>query len=406
MAQSNFTSINDLVFPFRNYVLALPGWYPTWTDALPGDFNQRHIIAASHQTPQIVLYVGKDQSGTVKKIEVRYHQLAKNVIEVCVLYPKNRVEFLDKFQSNLFFFRLFNKYAALIKKRWGAPKLLHSYIVVRGGVAGWLLARKWRLPFVLTENWTIYYPEDPGYLLKRDKVFKWAVNRVYDNMARFLPVTNNLNDRVQTLLKKVPFTVVPNVVETEIFFYKDKSPSRGFRFVHVSTMLYQKNPQGLLRSFKAFHDLHPKATLLMVGPYPDDVKKYATALGFTDEAVRFTGAVAYKKVAELLHSSDALVLFSRYENLPCVILEALCCGMPVISTSVGGIAEVIDNENGLLIEPENEKALRKALIAMYTQHENYDLKKIAETAFAKFSYEAVGKQINAVYDEVLGNTNL
>ena len=95
MAQSNFTTLNDLVFPFNKYVLALPGWYPTWVDPSPGDFNQRHIIGASLHTPQIVLFIGKDTSGTIKKTEVRYNQLSKHVIEIIVLYPKSRVEFLD-----------------------------------------------------------------------------------------------------------------------------------------------------------------------------------------------------------------------------------------------------------------------------------------------------------------------
>lgn len=400
MAQSNFTTINDLVFPFKNYVLALPGWYPSWLDPLPGDFNQRHIIAASIHTPQIVLYIGKDQSGTLKKTETRYNQVTKHVIEIIVLYPKNNVQVLDKLQSNVFFLRLLNKHASLIKERWGPPQLLHSYIVIRGGLAGWLLAKKWKIPFVLTENWTIYYPEDPGYLPGRNRAFRWTVKQVFKNVTRFLPVTNNLNERVSSLLRKVPFNVVPNVVETGTFYYKEKVKNSTFRFIHVSTMIYQKNPHGLLRGFKAFHDLHPQSSLVMVGPYPEEVKAFATGLGFIKNAVQFTGAVTYQKVAELLYAADALVLFSRYENLPCVILEALCCGMPVISTPAGGIAEVINNDNGILVENENEDQLIKALVTLYNQYENYDRKKIAESAFATFSYEAVGQQINTVYKEI------
>ncbi len=407
MAQSNYTTINDLVFPFKNYVLALPGWYPTWLDPLPGDFNQRHIIAAGLQMPQIVLYIGKDQSGMVKKVETRFNQLSKTVIEIRVIYPSLKNNYLDAFNSNLTFFRLLNKFSSLIKKRWGPPILLHSYIVIRGGLAGLLLSKKWKLPFVLTENWTIYYPEDPGYLPRRNKFFRWTVNKVYNNLTRFLPVTQNLQAKVTGLIKEVPYTVIPNVVETGTFYLKEKPAANGtFRFIHVSTMIYQKNPEGLLRGFKAFNLQHPKTLLLMVGPYEDKVLQYARQLGLGEDVVKFTGAVPYKKVAELLFSAEALVLFSRYENLPCVILEAFCCGIPVISTKVGGIAEVINNENGILITNEKEDELIEAFTTLYSGYNNYNREKIASAAFTKFSCEAVGQQINQVYEDVLSNNKL
>lgn len=400
MAASNPTTISDLVFPFTDYVLALPGWYPTWLDPMPGDFNQRHIIAASLQTPQIVLYIGKDHTGTLRKVDARYCQLTAKVLEICVVYPKNNFELLDSVQSQVIFLKLLFKYAALIKSRWGLPKLLHSYIAIRGGLAAWLLAKKWNLPFVLTENWTIYYVEDPGFLPNRNPIFRWAVKQVYKNVAHFLPVTQNLNQRVQQLVTPVPSTVVPNVVQTAIFHYEERKKDEVFRFVHVSVMTYQKNPEGLLRGFKAFHQLHPQAGLLMVGPYPAGVHAYALELGLTANIVQFTGAVAYTKVAEYLHTGDCLILFSRYENLPCVILEALCCGMPVISTAVGGIAEVINENNGILVESQNEEEFARALAKLYTTYKEYDAKKIAESAYALFSYEAVGNQINNVYRQL------
>lgn len=402
MAQSNFTTLNNLVFPFKNYVLALPGWYPTWVDPLPGDFNQRHIVAASLHTPQIVLFINKDVSGTVKNTEVRYNQLSKQVIEIIVLYPKSNVEFIDPVKSGIYFLNLLRKYATFIKRRWGPPILMHSYIVVKGGIEGLILSKRWGLPFILTENWTIYYPNDPGYLSKRGKGFKWAVHRVFGGVKYFLPVTNDLYRKTANLLKNVPYTVIPNVVDTETFNLHDKTISNNFRFVHISTMIYQKNPHGLLRGFKTVLEEHPHATLLMVGSHPAEVKDYAAALGFTEKNVRFTGAVPYKKVAEFLMSSDALVLFSRYENLPCVILEALCCGVPVISTNVGGIAEVIDEHNGILVEEGSEMQLMSAFSEMITRYPTFDREQISANGISKYSYEAVGRRIHSVYQQVAG----
>jgi glycosyltransferase involved in cell wall biosynthesis len=292
-------------------------------------------------------------------------------------------------------------YSKIIRKKFGKPSLLHSYIVMRGGLAGLLLSKRWKVPFILTENWTIYYPADPGYLEKRNFMFRWLVKKVFKKVKRFLPVTENLRLQSAKLVGSVPSTIIPNVVETGIFNYKSSPVNSVFRIIHISTMEYQKNPEGLLRCFKRFNEEFSGTFLQMVGPYPPEVGKYAASIGLNDTKVEFTGAVPYTTVAEMLKKSDILVLFSRYENLPCVILEAFCAGLPVISTGVGGIAEVINNSNGILIDSENEQQLFESLCSIYRNYKTYyDRGAISREATEKFSYEAVGRMINDVYRKV------
>jgi|GEM_PF-253568 len=401
MVESNASSIGQLVFPYKQYVLALPGWYPTWLDPYPGDFNQRHIVAASQHIPQIVLYIGKDQTGTLATTQIKFNQLTPRVIEIYVVYPLGSLKIIEGARSNIIFWQLLHKYARLIEGHWGKPLLLHSYIVLKGGLAGMLLKRKWHIPLLLTENWTIYYPTDPGYLLKRTLLFQTIVKRIYASLDMFLPVTQNLNQQVNKLLNGPPFTIVPNVVDTNTF-YVDKSIVRPavFQFVHVSTMIYQKNPEGLLTSFKALLEAGFKATLLMVGPYPASVYQYARQLQLSGN-VTFTGGVHYQQVALFIKQSHALVLFSRYENLPCVILEALCAGLPVLCTRVGGVSEVINESNGLIIESEDEAALLKSMQHLIDNYGQYNSRAIAGNANQRFSYQVVGYQINQAYTTLL-----
>jgi glycosyltransferase involved in cell wall biosynthesis len=135
----------------------------------------------------------------------------------------------------------------------------------------------------------------------------------------------------------------------------------------------------------------------MVGPYPYDVLKYARTIGLNASLVHFTGPVKYEEVALLLNQSNAFVLFSRYENLPCVVLEALCCGLPAISTAVGGLAEVIDIENGILLENENEEQLADALQQVFINYSNYNRENISAKATGQYNFQQVGKLINEVY---------
>ncbi|MEJ7681189.1 MAG: glycosyltransferase family 4 protein [Segetibacter sp.] len=328
MAEKYYSEIKNVQLSSKNYVLVVPGWYPTWQDQFTGDFNQRQVKAAGIHMPQVVLHIVKDQAQTLTDVEIRYKQLTENIVEITVMYPEKKNRWVDSVYSNLIYVHLLYTYADIIKKRWGIPLLIHSYIVIRGGLGGLLLSGKFKIPFILSEHWTIYYPEDPGYLLKRNFIFRWMVKIIFKNVNRFLPVTKSLQQQVYKLLKPIPSKIIPNAVETEFFFYEEDAVKEdSFRFVHISTMVYQKNPEGLLRGFKKFYELYNNSCLWMVGPYPEEVFKYARKIGLHENAVHFTGSVSYKEVAEILKRSHALVLFSRYENLPCVILEALCCGV-------------------------------------------------------------------------------
>ncbi len=401
MAERYYPQIEDVHLPPAKYVLVLPGWYPTWQDPFAGDFNQRHVRAAGIHMPQVVLYISKDQTQKLTKTETRYNQLTENIIEIIVIYPQKNDKWFDTVYSNLIYLRLLYYYARIIKKKWGKPLLIHSYIVIRGGLGGMLLGKKWKIPFILSEHWTIYYPEDPGYLQRRNLLFRWTVKKIFEKAKLFLPVTKSLQQQVSALFKPLPSAIIPNVVETKFFHYKeDDVKENGFRFVHVSNMVDQKNPKGLLRGFKRFIEIHTGSCLWMVGPYPEAIWEYAASINLSDDVVHFTGPVSYQAVAEILRLSKALVMFSHYENLPCVILESLCCGLPVISTNVGGIAEVIDVYNGILINSGDEEQLTAAFIKMVTLYKNYDRQSISDSATNLFSYHAVGSLFYSAYNTV------
>jgi glycosyltransferase involved in cell wall biosynthesis len=98
-----------------------------------------------------------------------------------------------------------------------------------------------------------------------------------------------------------------------------------------------------------------------------------------------------------MESSHALVLFSNYENLPCVIVEALACGLPVISTRVGGISEHINAERGILIERGDEAGLQDAFEYMASHIHSYDKSALRTYALERFSNEAVAAAFMELY---------
>ena len=92
----------------------------------------------------------------------------------------------------------------------------------------------------------------------------------------------------------------------------------------------------------------PDATLVIAGDGRDRLGLERAAAGLN---VRFLGTVAHDKMIDLLNAADALVLYSSREALPMVVLEALACNVPVISSPVGEIPQVIRNGvNGVLAQ--------------------------------------------------------
>ena len=84
--------------------------------------------------------------------------------------------------------------------------------------------------------------------------------------------------------------------------------------------------------------------------------------------VRFTGFAPHPQVPAVLRHIDLLVLATRYEELPSVLIEAMAAGLPVIASRVGGIPALVDHDvNGLLVPPGDPAALAAAISRVLTK---------------------------------------
>ena len=107
----------------------------------------------------------------------------------------------------------------------------------------------------------------------------------------------------------------------------------------------------------------PEAALVIVGDGPDRaaLERQRDELGLGGR-VRFLGGLGREGVLRIFRAADAVLLSSRWENFPHVIVEALAVGTPVIASAVGGVPEVVrDGENGLLVPAGDADALAAAI---------------------------------------------
>jgi glycosyltransferase involved in cell wall biosynthesis len=130
---------------------------------------------------------------------------------------------------------------------------------------------------------------------------------------------------------------------------------------------------------------------------------YATKLGVKDNIV-FTGYFPDKKLPLLYQAADIFAFSTFYENLPFAVLEALSTGLPVVTTRVGGIPEMIeDRKNGFLVEPFNSRELADRIL-YYLEHPAAasEMALLArKTIENQFDWRLIVKKVVKVYDEAL-----
>jgi glycosyltransferase involved in cell wall biosynthesis len=130
---------------------------------------------------------------------------------------------------------------------------------------------------------------------------------------------------------------------------------------------------------------------------------YATKLGVKDNIV-FTGYFPDKKLPQLYQTADIFAFSTFYENLPFAVLEALSSGLPVVTTNVGGIPEMIENgRNGFLVQPSNARELADKIL-YYIEHPAAASEMAfhaRKTILERFDWRLIVKKVLKVYDEAL-----
>jgi glycosyltransferase involved in cell wall biosynthesis len=382
-------------------ILWLASWYPNKTDMFTGDFIQRHAQAASLYNQIIVLHVAK---APLSFFSERIHEEInkKENLTEHIVYFKCNISFkpLNRMISMIRYYLIFKKLILRYLKEEYKPDLVHVHVPVKAGLLAIWLNKKYKLQYVLTEHYCIYNNILEEQFKNKALSYKLFTKKIIKKAAVFSTVSENTGESINKMVVMKPFTVIYNVVDTSLFYYRSFGHNK-IRFIHVSNLSFQKNIEGILKTFAMVGAQNEQVELMIVGKCDQQIFDFAKSTGLLNKTFFFRGEVSYAEVAHYMQSSHSLIMFSRAENMPCVILEALCCGLPVITSKVGGIPEVINPSNGILVASEDEVALRQAILEMIEKYGLFNREAISKEAIGKFSYEIIGKQINELYHRLI-----
>ncbi len=280
--------------------------------------------------------------------------------------------------------------------------LINAHWIFPDGVAAVKVSKKLRLPIIVTGHGTdvnLYLTYSLRRVQIRDALQKTDVVSV---------VSPELKKKIVELsISEHKVRVIPNGVDSERFTPTDKAscrrrlglPSDRKIVLFVGKLDTVKGIEYLLEATAEIRAACQNLFIAIVGDGP----LYQSLIRKTQELdltglVTFFGAKPHEEIPLWMNSCDLFCLPSLREGWPCVIMEALACGKPVVASRVGGVPEIVNEKNGFLVEPRNSKDLAQGIERALER--SWDIREILTTVNG-FSWKASAQEYHAMYHELL-----
>ncbi len=211
-----------------------------------------------------------------------------------------------------------------------------------------------------------------------------------------LPVSETIK---QTLMnhERIPAEkIIPlfNAVEIPACAVKRKKETdQGLRCLFIGRFIHEKNIPCLLKAMALLADPNMTLTMAGDGPLREPVEQWIKELGL-QQNVRLAGTV--RDTDALYQTHDVLILPSRLEGMPMVILEAFSWQMPVIAADIPGIRELVGQERGVLFTPDNVSALAQAIGYVNTHYEQMSDRTDHALAFVR-EHHSMERYVDSLY---------
>jgi glycosyltransferase involved in cell wall biosynthesis len=286
--------------------------------------------------------------------------------------------------------------------------LVHAHFTYPDGFVAALLARRYEVPVIITEQapWGPWLEAQP--LVRRQAL--WAAR----NAAHHIAISSAVRDSIVARTASADnVRVIPDGVDGDVFRLPPPGVLRARgRILFVGAIRPVKGVDVLLNAMRILVDAGRDVRLVLVGEghfrsYRREQKRLereAEADASLEGRVDFVGAKPLDELVRLLQTSDVLVLPSRAESLGMVLVEALACGTPVVATRCGGPEDIVTDRVGELVAPEDPSALAMAIGRVLDREGWYDPAELRAHALRQFGIDGVIERIVDLYDSAVGRT--
>lgn len=245
--------------------------------------------------------------------------------------------------------------------------LAHAFF----GIPCGYIAMKLGLPYIVSLRGS-----DVPFYNKRfywlDKLlFRRFSRKIWSNALDVIALSNDLRKLAHRTKNNIKMRVIYNGINTKEFYpdYNKRYKEETFNILFVGRLIERKGLQYLFDAFNELAKSKKNFRLLIAGEGPLK-NKFITycKTNKLQNYVEFLGIVQHDKLNNIYQKSHVFVLPSLNEALGNVTLEAMACGLPIITTNTGA-AELVNKANGIIVDKCNSKQISNAIIKIYNNSE-------------------------------------
>ena len=270
------------------------------------------------------------------------------------------------------------------------PDIVHAHLGSVGFAAVWSML--FRKPLVIT----VHSKPEKAFNPKIEKMVRLALKT---KRVKLVAVSEENKALLRPYFdaREEQLACVNNGIDLNRFTRREHE---GFTVIHVGRQDENKNQAALVRCFARLHEKYPNTKLLLLGDgnQHQKLKTLVSQLAL-ENAVTMTGNVT--NTEDYYAVSDLYVQCSHREAMPLSVLEAMAAGLPIVSTDVGGLSDVVQ-DNGILVPDNDEEALYRAIEAIYAQsaEQTAAMCGASHRIVQGYSSETMAREYEAIYNEM------
>ena len=316
---------------------------------------QRYIFDLAKNLPQDQ-YIVTVVAGGAGELHTKFDETRVSTVTV-----KNLVREINPIKDLLAYFEL----KKLFKQQ--KPDIVHLNSSKAGTIGAIAAKHAGVKKIIYTVHGFVFNEPLPAWK-KQFYLFSEKISEKYKDKLICVSNFDKQTGTKNKIAKENKFITIHNGIEKINFIDKQNArnelnlPQDKIIVGTVANFYATKGLQYFVAAARLVADKLPSVIFRMVGDgeLKSEIKLQIKKLDLEDKFILGTKPEAYK----YLKAFDIFVLPSAKEGLPYTIIEAMQAGLPIISTNVGGIPEMINTENGILVEPRNPQALAENIIKL------------------------------------------
>ena len=293
---------------------------------------------------------------------------------------------------------MFTEYVA----KYGKPDILHAHCAKWAGYAAMQIRKQYDIPYVITEH----LPKDIFKLeLGEAPTTAWQVpllKETYHQADMVITVSEELVDDLACYFgRDYRHVAIPNMIDTRFYSFSQRKPviDRAFSFCCPAIFNHRKGYDVLFEALALLTETEPNVVLHIAGMGTDSkacrqmIKRY----GVQDKVICH-GRIDANEMRALYDQSDALVMASRSEAQPLVLLEAMSTGIPVIATTC--VPKSVRIEGGCTVVPvDNAEALCVAMKQVMACE--FDGKTVSDAVKRMSAPQVVAQKLENLFNRII-----